>query len=53
MSPQLTLASLFSVIALVGLCIATSVRERAGVEVAARPAPYALQAGLAPDLGNS
>lgn len=32
MSPQLTLSSLFSVLALAGLCIVTSVQDRAGAE---------------------
>lgn len=53
MSPQLTLSSLFSVLALAGLCIVTSARDLAGVEAPATPAPYAVQAGLAPDLHNS
>jgi hypothetical protein len=53
MSPQLTLSSLFSVIALAGLCIVTSARDMAGVEAPAVHAPYAVQAGLSSDLLNS
>ncbi len=53
MSPQLTLSSLFSVLALAGLCIVTSARDLAGVDAPATPAPYEVQAGLAPDLHNS
>ncbi|MCZ8134670.1 MAG: hypothetical protein O9266_00065 [Porphyrobacter sp.] len=53
MSPQLTLSSLFSVLALAGLCIVTSVQDLSGAEAPAAPAPYAVQAGLAPDLLNS
>ncbi|MFN4020913.1 MAG: hypothetical protein ACK4IC_10405 [Erythrobacter sp.] len=50
MSPQLTLSSLFSVLALAGLCLVTAVQDLAGAEAAAAPAPFAVQAGLAPDL---
>ncbi|MFN3864002.1 MAG: hypothetical protein ACK4RT_06940 [Erythrobacter sp.] len=53
MSPQLTLSSLFSVLALAGLCLVTSVHDRDGAEAAAGPAPYKAQAGLAPDLLKS
>lgn len=53
MSPQLTLSSLFSVLALAGLCIVTSVQDLAGAEAPAAPAPDEVQAGLAPDLLNS
>ncbi len=51
MSPQLTLSSLFSVLALAGLCIVTSARDLAGVDAPVAPAPFAAQAGfVAPDL---
>jgi hypothetical protein len=51
MSPQLTLSSLFSVLALAGLCIVTSARDLAGHEAPVAPAPFAEQAGLvAPGL---
>jgi hypothetical protein len=53
MSPQLTLSSLFSVLALAGLCIVTSARDMAGHDAPVAPAPYAVQAGLAPDLLDS
>jgi len=45
MSPQLTLSSLFSVLALAGLCVMTSARDVAGFD-----APLAVQAELAPGL---
>jgi hypothetical protein len=50
MSPQLTLSSLFSVLALAGLCIVTAAQDMAGIEAPIAPASYAVQAGLAPDL---
>ena len=53
MSQQLTLSSLFSVLALAGLCIATGARDLAGIEAPAAPAPFEVQAGLSPDLHNS
>ncbi len=53
MSPQLTLSSLFSVLALAGLCMVASARDLAGIDAAAAPAPYAVQAGLTPDLLDS
>ncbi|MDT8280901.1 MAG: hypothetical protein RQ806_10195 [Erythrobacter sp.] len=52
MSPQLTLSSLFSVLALAGLCVVTSARDLAGIDAAAAAAPYAVQAELAPGLLN-
>jgi hypothetical protein len=47
-SQQLTLSSLFCVLALAGLCVVTSAREQAGFAV-----PVAVQAELAsgPHLG--
>jgi len=48
MSPQLTLSSLFCVLALAGLCVVTGVRDMAGAD--APFAPHAAQAELAPDL---
>ncbi|MEQ5787449.1 hypothetical protein J3454_06045 [Erythrobacter sp. NFXS35] len=48
MSQQLTLSSLFSVLALAGLCIVTGARDLASAEPPA--APYAAQAELAPGL---
>jgi len=52
MSPQLTLSSLFSVLALASLCVVTSARDLAGIDApaAAAAAPYAVQAELAPGL---
>lgn len=50
MSPQLTLSSLFSVLALAGLCVVTSARDLAGIDAPAAAAPYAVQAELAPGL---
>jgi len=46
MSQQLTLSSLFCVLALAGLCVVTSARELAGIGVA----PMARQAELASGL---
>jgi hypothetical protein len=45
MSQQLTLSSLFCVLALAGLCVVTGARELAGFE-----APMAEQAALSQDL---
>lgn len=45
MSQQLTLSSLFCVLALAGLCVVTGAREMAGIE-----APVAVQAELSPGL---
>jgi hypothetical protein len=53
MSPQLTFSSLFSVLALAGLCIVTGARDMAGIEAPVAPAPYSVQAGLTPDLLES
>jgi len=52
MSPQLTLSSLFSVLALAGLCVVTSARDLAGIDdpAAAAAATYVVQAELAPGL---
>ena len=52
MSPQLTLSSLFSVLALAGLCVVTSARDLAGFEApaSASASPYAMQAELTPGL---
>jgi hypothetical protein len=56
MSPQLTVSSLFSVLALACLCVAASLQDLAGMErPAARAAAHALlaaQAGPAPGLHN-
>lgn len=46
MSPQLTLSSLFCVLALAGLCVVTSVRDLSGVEGPA----FEQQAELSPGL---
>lgn len=50
MSPQLTLSSLFSVLALAGLCVVTSARDLAGIDAPAAAAPRVVQAELAPGL---
>ena len=50
MSPQLTLSSLFSVLALAGLCVVTSVSDLAGAQASAAPASLVVQAGVAPGL---
>jgi hypothetical protein len=50
MSQQLTLSSLFSVLALAGLCIVTGARDLAGIEAPTAPAPFEVQAGIASDL---
>jgi hypothetical protein len=47
MSQQLTISSLFCVLALAGLCVVTGARELAGGAV---PAPVTVQAELAPGL---
>jgi len=48
MSQQLTLSSLFCVLALAGLCVVTGARELAGID-----APVAVQAELSPGLLHS
>lgn len=50
MSPQLTISSLFSVLALAGLCVVTSARDLSGADTPVAAAPYAVQAELAPGL---
>jgi hypothetical protein len=50
MSPQLTVSSLFSALALAGLCVIASARDLAGIEAPAARASFEAQAGLAPDL---
>ncbi len=50
MSQQLTLSSLFSVLALAGLCLVTSARDLTGIDAPAATSPYAEQAELAPGL---
>jgi hypothetical protein len=50
MSPQLTFSSLFSVLALAGLCVVTSARDLAGAEAPTAAAPFAMQAELSPGL---
>ena len=52
MSQQLTLSSLFSVLALAGLCAVSSARDLTGYDApaAASASPYAVQAELAPGL---
>lgn len=50
MSPQLTLSSLFSLLALASLCVVTSVGEHAGLRPAEAPQLLAMQAELAPGL---
>ncbi|OBV12368.1 hypothetical protein [Erythrobacter dokdonensis] len=53
MSQQLTISSLFSVLALAGLCVVTSARDLYGAEIVASPSGYAVQAELAPGLLGS
>jgi hypothetical protein len=53
MSPQLTLSSLFSVLALAGLCIMTGARGVDGIDATAAPTPYTVQAELAPGQPGS
>lgn len=50
MSPQLTVSSLFCVLALAGLCVVTSAADLAGIHEPAVSAPYTAQAELAPGL---
>ncbi|KPF65614.1 hypothetical protein [Porphyrobacter sp. AAP60] len=55
MSPQLTLSSLFSVLALAGLCVVTGVRDLTGHDLPAITGtdyalPHAIQAGVSPGL---
>lgn len=51
MSPQLTLSSLFSVLALAGLCVVTSVRDWAGHDGAmSAPGLVSVQAEPLPGL---
>jgi hypothetical protein len=50
MSPQLTLSSLFSVLALAGLCVVTSARDLSGTVSPAFVSPQAIQAELSPGL---
>lgn len=53
MSPQLTLSSLFSVLALAGLCISTSARDLASNQTAvAAPVLVSVQAEPLPGLLN-
>lgn len=47
MSPQLTLSSLFAVLALAGLCVMASARDIAGIDA---PVARTVQAELAPGL---
>jgi hypothetical protein len=50
MSQQLTLSSLFCVMALAGLCVVTSARELAGVDAPLAGHTYAAQAEPLPGL---
>ncbi len=50
MSPQLTLSSLFSILALASLCVMANVSEQAGVRPVAVSQGFTLQAELAPGL---
>ncbi len=55
MSPQLTLSSLFSVLALAGLCVVTgardlSVNDQPAITGAEFALPQAIQAGISPGL---
>ncbi|AOL93921.1 hypothetical protein [Porphyrobacter sp. LM 6] len=51
MSQQLTLSSMFSVLALAGLCVVSSARDLAGYDApSVEASPYAVQAELAPGL---
>lgn len=50
MSPQLTLSSLFCVLALAGLCVMAGTADLAGIDAPAVSAPYAAQAELSPGL---
>ena len=49
MSPQLTLSSLFCVLALAGLCVVTAARDLSGVEAPV----FEQQAELSPGLLHS
>ena len=48
MSPQLTLSSLFCVIALAGLCVVTSARDLAEISAPVAAAPQVVQAEAQP-----
>lgn len=50
MSQQLTLSSLFCVLALAGLCVMTSARDLAGIDGPAAVPTLAAQAELTPGL---
>lgn len=50
MSPQLTLSSLFSVLALAGLCVVTGARDISGVAGQAFTLPQTIQAELSSGL---
>lgn len=50
MSAQLTLSSLFCVLALAGLCVVTSVRDLAGLDAPGSAPSHVVQAELAPGL---
>jgi hypothetical protein len=50
MSPQLTISSLFSVLALAGLCLMTGAGGLAGIEAGAATSPFTIQAELSPGL---
>jgi hypothetical protein len=48
MSPQLTLSSLFCVLALAGLCVMTGARDLAGINAPVAAAPHVVQAEALP-----
>lgn len=50
MSPQLTLSSMFSVLALAGLCVVTSGRDLSGFDTPVAATSFAVQAELTPGL---
>lgn len=52
MSQQLTISSLFSVLALALLCVTTTLRDWTGEDapLAGDPGPISIQAGLSPGL---
>jgi hypothetical protein len=50
MSQQLTLSSMFCVLALAGLCVVTSARDLAGIDAPAGRQAYAAQAEPLPGL---
>lgn len=52
MSAQLTVSSLFSVLALAGLCVVTSARDLSGFEAPLYAAPFAVQAELSLGLSD-